>query len=279
MRTDFTPDNIDLWICNWKRKDSIDTFTRQWLDSYEFETVNVITNHSSVTLDDFTSDIQPKVKIWNNAMRHDDAIGPIVENFNQAYVHTFLSGKKYCICAHDNMMIKKGWDSVIRDTEYVYYSAPQGDQVHIMTPEGLQTFGWWDQRYATNGNHELDYIVRILRKDLGVNKASIVDYHGWHGWPTDSTFEGTDIKSPIVTEGHPQFGRGFPYLRWNDVGLDSYWTRANPQMIPQFSPGNSPWNDVKWSGQSPNTFANFVNGPTHDEIDWYPSSNLYAKLY
>ena len=278
-RTDFTPDNVDLWICNWKRKDLIDTFTRQWLDSYEFETVNVITNHSSVTIDDFAADIRPKVKIWNNMLRHDDAVGPIVENFNQAYVHTFLSGKKYCICSHDNILVQKGWDAIIRDTDYLFYSAPQGDQVHLMTREGLAHFGWWDQRYAANGNHELDYIVRVLRQDLGINKASIVDYHGWHGWPTESTFSGTDIQSPIATTAHPQFGTGFPYLRWNDVGLDKYWKRASRENVPEFSPGKSQWNDVKWNKQSPNTYTNFVNGPTREEIDWHPSSNLYAKLY
>jgi len=278
-RTDFTPDNIELWICNYQRGDVIDKFTRQWLNSFDFERVNVITNHSSVTIDNFADDIKPKIKIWNNVMRHDDAIGPIVQNFNQAYVHTFLSGKQYCICSHDNMLVKSGWDSVIKETDYDFYSAPQGDQIHLMSRKGFDTFGWWDERYATNGNHELDYIVRAIRKDIGRNRASIVDYHGWHGWPTDAKFHGTDIESPICRIGHPQFGNGFPYLRWNDVGLDKYWQRENRGNLPEWLPGKSTWNDRKWNHLPPNDFNNFISGPNQEEIDWYPWSKLYAKLY
>jgi hypothetical protein len=279
MRTDFTPDNVELWISNWKRKDVINTFATQWLNTFDFERINVITNHSSVTMDDFSHEIQSKIKIWNNVMRHDHAIGPMVENYNQAYVHTFLAGKKYCITAHDNMIIKDGWVDIIRNTDYEMYMAPQGDQVCLMTLEGLRTFGWWDERYATNGNHELDYTVRVLRKDLGINKASIVDYHAWHNWPSVPKFEGTDINNPIVREGHPEFGNGFPYLRWNDVGLDKYWVRANKQQVPQTGPKTEEfqkltWNDTKWRNQAPNTFSNFIEGPIHDEIDWYPWLDL-----
>jgi hypothetical protein len=275
MRTDFTPDNVELWISNWKRTDLIDGFARQWLDTFDFERVNIITNHSSVTLDDFADDIKPRVKIWNNVMRHDYAIGPMVENYNQAYVHTFLAGKKYCITAHDNMIIKDGWVDIIRNTDYLFYMAPQGDQVALMTLEGLRTFGWWDERYATNGNHEIDYAIRAVRQDLGKNRASIVDYHGYHNWPTDATFEGTDIKNPVVYTGHPEYGNGFPYLRWNDVGLDKYWIRASKHAVPQCGSKTQKfqkltWNDKKWRGESPNTFRNFMEGPAEDEIDWYP---------
>lgn len=274
-RTDFTPDNVELWISNWKRKELMDGFAREWLNTFDFERVNIITNHSSVTIDDFADDIKPRIKIWNNVMRHDYAIGPMVENYNQAYVHTFLAGKKYCITAHDNMIIKSGWVDIIQQTDYDLYIAPQGDQVCLITLEGLRTFGWWDERYATNGNHELDYSVRVLRKDIGQNKASIVDYHGWHDWPTEPTFNGTNIKNPVCRIGHPEYGNGFPYLRWNDVGLDKYWTRASKSHVPQCGPKTQKfeklsWNDKKWNGRAPNAFENFINGPAEDEIDWYP---------
>jgi hypothetical protein len=274
MRKDFTPDNVELWISNWKRKDLIDNVVRQWLNSFEFERVNIITNHSSVTIDDIQSDIRPHVKIWNNIMRHDYAIGPMVENYNQSYVHTFLSGKKYCITAHDNMIIKSGWDDIIKRSDYDLYMAPQGDQVVLMTLNGLRFFKWWDERYATNGNHELDYSVRVLRKDLGYNKASIVDYHAWHNWPEKIQF-GDEILDPICRKGHPEFGDNFPYLRWNDVGLDKYWVRAPKNLVPQCGAKTQKfekltWNDKKWRNQAPNLFENFIKGPTEEEIDWYP---------
>ena len=273
-RTDFTPDNVELWISNWKRKELMDGFARQWLNSFHFERVNIITNHSSVTIDDFADDIKPRVKIWNNVMRHDYAIGPMVENYNQAYVHTFLAGKKYCITAHDNMIIHPGWVDIIKNTDYDLYMAPQGDQVTLMTLEGLRFFGWWDERYATNGNHELDFSSRVLRRDLGHNRASLVDYHGWHNWPEQIQVDG-HIISPICKTGHAEYGDGFPYLRWNDVGLDKYWVRASKHQVPQCGPKTQKfekltWNDRKWRGQSPNTFENFAQGPAEPEIDWYP---------
>lgn len=284
MRTDFTPDNVELWISNWKRKDQIDFFVRQWLDSFDFEYVNVIVNHSSVTEEDFGLDIRPFVRVWNNVMRHDDAIGPMTENYNQAYVHTFLSGKKYCICAHDNMEIEQGWDDIIRHTDYDLYTAPQGDQIHVITLDGLRHYGWWDERYATNGNHELDYIVRALRRDLltGDHRSSLVDWHGWPDWPTGTielmTEDGyqLSIDSPII-KGNPYIP-SLPTLSHNSVGLESYWKRANKNDVPQTGPKTPQfrelkWNNKKWGGD-PQRFESFVSGPTYEEIDWYPWLDL-----
>jgi len=286
-RKDFTPDNIELWICNYKRANTIDMFSREWLNSFDFERVNIIVNHSSVTIDDFADDIKPKIKIWNNILRHDDAVGPYTEDTNRAYIHTFMSGKRYCILSHDNMTVKKGWDDLIKNTDYELYMAPQGDQVQLMTREGLKRFGWWDERYSTNGNHEIDYLCRVLRQDIGNNRASLVDYHRWEGWPRTDFFDGTDIKNPIVLTGHPEFGNGFPYLRWNDIGLGDYWVRADKNKIPANGMGNqykdqnlfirgSAWNNKKWRNNMPNTYTNFINGPTESEIDWYPWSDLYV---
>jgi hypothetical protein len=290
MRNDFTPDNVELWISNWKRKDVINIFAEEWLKSFDFERVNIITNHSSVTIEDFHENIRPKIKIWNNVMRHDDAIGPMVENYNQAYVHTFLSGKKYCICAHDNMYINSGWVDIIKNTDYDLYMAPQGDQVHLITHEGLKYFGWWDERYATNGNHELDYITRAVRKEIlnKSNRASIVDYHKWD-IPQETNFEskGVPFDTPLknfgipCTSNHPEFGNGFPYLRWNDVGLDKVWIRANKHVIPQCGVKTQKfqkltWNDKKWRNESPNSYTNLVLGPTEEEIDWYPWLDIHS---
>lgn len=286
MRTDFTPDNVELWISNWRRKDHIDRFVREWLNSFDFERVNVITNHSSVTIDDFSPEIAQRVKIWNNVMRHDSAIGPMNENYNQAYVHTFLSGKKYCLCAHDNMLIKEGWDQLIRETDYELYMAPQGDQVHLMTLEGLRHYGWWDERYATNGNHELDFIVRALQKDLltGDSKSTIFDLHAWHGWPRESILSwrlpnGVDVqsKNPVVYGLHPEMP-GLPTLAHNPIGLENYWIRSDKNEVPQTGPKTPnfrtlKWNNEKWGGD-PQSFEHFCGGPSSDEIDWYPWLDL-----
>jgi hypothetical protein len=91
---------------------------------------------------------------------------------------------------------------------------------------------------------------------------------------------GTDIKNPITYQGHPEFGNGFPYLRWNDVGLDNYWIRANKHEVPQCGSKKKEfqsltWNDKKWRGHVPNTFNNFIEGPTEEEIDWYPWFNIH----
>jgi hypothetical protein len=287
MRTDFTPDNVDVWVDSWKRGDIIEGVARAWLNSFDFEHINIIVNHSSVTLDNFSDDIKPRIKIWNNAMRHDTSVGPSNKNYNQAYVHTFLSGKRYCMVSHDNIFVAPGWVDLIKNTNYDLYLAPQGDQVHLMTREGLNFFGWWDERYATQGHNELDFIVRALRKDIGVNRASLVDYHGWHGWPLADTFDGTDIKCPVVTTGHPEYGNGFPYLRWNDIGLAEYWTRADKIKIPATGMGKQnenkilyargqAWNNKKWRNAPPYSYENFVKGPTVDEVDWYPWAELHV---
>jgi len=292
MREDFTPDNVELWISNWKRKTQISDFVREWLNTFPFERVNVITNHSSVIIDDFSDDIRPLVKIWNNVMRHDDAIGPMTENYNQAYVHTFMSGKRYCICAHDNMHIQHGWDELIRNTEYDLYLAPQGDQIHLITLEGLQTFGWWDERYATNHYHELDYIMRALRLDISLRmlqsqppRASLVDWHGWHGWPEHLTMRNVTVDSPII-RGNPHYPNQ-PTLSYNSVGLENYWVRANkaevPQhgeKIPKFKSLNT-WNATKWGVEQNELphYKNFVDGPILPEINWHPWLDLDDLSY
>ena len=66
MRNDFVPENIEIWIDNWKRKEIINTVVNSWLDSFPFEKINIVTNHSSVTIDDFDEKIKDKIKIWNN---------------------------------------------------------------------------------------------------------------------------------------------------------------------------------------------------------------------
>lgn len=284
MRNDFTPDNIDLWMFNWKRKDQIDGFVRQWLNTFDFDVLNLVVNHSSVSINDFGSDIRHKIKIWNNVMRHDNAIGPITTLYNHVYMHTFLSGKKYCLCVHDNMDISTGWDDIIRHSDFELYLAPQGDQIHLMTLGGLRHFGWWDQRYAHNFDFETDFIMRVLRRDalLKTNKASLVDYHRYDGYPSSEVWEfdtpdsKLSIDNFISTQGHPEFPH-FPYLKYNSVGLENVWKRANKQSTPQSGPkldkfsNAENWHNKKWKSTVPPNYNSFVTGPDEDfEINWAP---------
>lgn len=268
MRTDFTPNNVELWIDNWKRKDLIgNAVARSWLDSFPFECVNVITNHSSVTIEDFPEEIRSKIKIWNNVMRHDDSRGPINRNINQAYVHTFLSGKKYCIVAHDSYVAMPGWEQCIINTDFDFYSAPQGDGFHVQTLTGLQQIGWWDERYATMGWHEIDYLCRALRADLQKQaKCSIVDIH--EVWPKNLNF--TNSSGNLIL---------------NPVGLEKFILRFNKTSVPQvggysadFQQRAEKWHNKKWphgfKHDNVSSMKSITEGPAEEEVDWYPWLNL-----
>ena len=266
MRKDFIPNNVELWISNWKRPDSLNKTIRNWLNTFEFERVNIVANHSSITDESIDNDLFSKVKIWPNSLRHDSAIGPQSVLYNQMYIHTFLNGKNYCIHAHDNMNINKDWVDKIISTDYDLYIAPQGDQVVLMTKQGLKTFGWWDQRYSTNGHHELDYISRALHKCKvkEIGKASLYDLHPH--WDLD--------------------GNGRKILSYNSVGLENSWTRMSHGAVPQESRHQAVydrliWQKEKWYSASypwvegyQTTYKGIHEGSSKSEIDWYPWLNL-----
>ncbi len=271
MRTDFTPNNIEIWIDNWKRKNVIGFAAKSWLDSFPFEKINVIVNHSSVTIEDFPDEIKDRIKLWPNVLRHDSSKGPINKNINQAYVQTFLSKKKYCIFLHDSYYVKPGWEKCVIESDYDFYSAPQGDGFFICTLQGLKTFGWWDERYSSIAHwHEIDFLCRALRKSLVLNegKCSLVDIHGL--WPNDF---------PFVRNHH---------LYYNTVGLENFITRFPKNEIVQigenangrFKEKAEQWHKRKWEkmfDQLPHgsgTLYNILNGPKEPEIDWNPWLDL-----
>ena len=280
MNGDFSPATVELWISNWKRPQQLNESIRSWLNSFEFNTVNVIINHSSVTQANIAPDLKNRVKVWNNVLRHDQSVGPQAELYNKAYVQTFLGNKKYCLCAHDNILVKKGWDEIIKNTNYDLYVAPQGDQVHLITLNGLKTFGWWDQRYGTNGHFELDYISRALHKSYTQkrNNASLVDMHGWESHPDYAPprnwWNGTPVEAP--------WGR----LHYNSVGLENYWQRMSHAGAPQNSSHQEiydklAWQKQKWHGASSHwapgyqtTIKGVTEGATEPEVNWYPWLDL-----
>jgi hypothetical protein len=268
MRTDFIPNNIEFWVLNWKRKNLINDIMRSWLVSFPFNCVNLISNHSSITEDCIDRDIKPKVKVWRNVLRHDAAVGPITRNMNEAHLHTFLAGKKYCLVIRDDMLAIPGWHECIINSNYDYYSGPQGGQIQLTTLDGFRTFGWWDERYSTNTHFELDHISRTLHKCLYENaKASLMDIHWW--------------------EPNPQYTVG-TNLVWNDVGLTRFVKRIDHGLLPQHGPKGAKfdalataWQKQKWhgcyDGKQPGyqtSIKGVHEGPSVDEINWYPWLDL-----
>lgn len=267
MNHDFIPDNVELWIVNWKRKEALNQTLRSWLSSgFDFreKTIKVVSNHSSITQESIDQDLQPMVEVRRNVMRHDNSLGPTSRNYNEAYVHTFLTGtKKWCMCAHDNMNIKSGWSDAIKDSNYDLYIAPQGDQIHVVSLEGLRTFGWWDERYSSNGHHELDYLSRALHRCLNNKqaKASLVDIHWWE-------------NNSRYTVGNR--------LNYNDIGLSDFWERMDKSSIPQsgskgfkFDVLCDSWQTKKWGTSKASeqgyqtTIKGVERGPLVEEHNWY----------
>lgn len=130
MRAKIIPEEVDVWIDNWCRKEHVSATCRSWLESFPFIELNIITNHSSISLENFDEDIRGSIKIWNNELRHDSSVGPITENINKAYIHSFLNGKKYCVFAHDGIVAKTGWAEVLKDSDYDLYIV-DSDRIHI----------------------------------------------------------------------------------------------------------------------------------------------------
>lgn len=264
MNNNINVDNTNIWILNWKRPETLNKVIRSWLNSCDIDKINVVSNHSSVTQQSIDKDLVDNVIVWRNTMRHDRSFGPLARTINECYVHTFLANKKYCICSHDNMIIQKGWQDTINSSDYDLYFAPQGDQIHIMSLQGLKDFGWWDERYSSNGHHELDYLSRALNKCLFQNKkASLVDIHFWQ--PNDRYTEGTNLK-------------------YNDVGLSNFFSRMDTVEAAKtgykgakFEQICSEWQNKKWGTENNHvegyqtSVKGVYKGPIiADEINWYP---------
>ncbi len=260
MNYDFTPDNIEFWIDNWKRKHVINSICKAWLDSFPFTKINIIVNNSTIDENVFDESIRDRLKLWKNVMRHDVSRGPITKNINQAYIHTFLSKKKYCVFIHDDLMPREDWFVPIINSDYHFYMV-YCDQFQIQTVKGLQSVGWWDERYATLGWHEIDYMNRA-----------------WRASQSDKSFK-TSLIDAHAAFPHEYFVDGKSY---NSVGLENYMWRLDHTTVPQIGPTKNQyfsdqqqlWNKIKWQGHAPWSKHSLDNGPSVDEINWYPWLNL-----
>ncbi len=249
------PDEVSLWIVNFRRLDALNRTIADWLASFEFEEVNVIANDPCT---DYTmiEDHFPKVKIWRNIFRSSWETGAIAWCWNQCMRHTFET-KRWCLMSQDDVTVLPGWDSRI-EGDYVTYVAPAGDVVQLQSIEGFNAVGWFDERFRAIGGPEADYLLRMMQ--AYPDKLSAHDEHGWQ-------------------------------MRHNDVGLASFWhsmektgevgdTREAFNVPFANSECFERWNS-KWGEHVDTLFASGNYDRTRrtgwEEIDWYPSFTRRLK--
>ncbi len=112
-------------------------------------------------------------------------------------------------------------------------------------------------------NHELDYLVRAIRKARN-NQVNISVVDGHLGWPN---------QLPFVRNNS---------CFYNDCGLQNYFSRMSKVSTPQVGPSRSPvlekqmaeWNNSKWPHSCPTHLDNIIHGPLISEVNWYPWIDL-----
>jgi len=251
-----TPKNSKLWIVNYKRHHELIKTVNFWLDSFEFNEVNIISNHSGLNSDIFDDNIRNKIKIFHNWHRHDWMIGSIAQCWNLAMLHTFDDfDKEWVILSQDDNIILKGWDEKINNSNYDTYIAPHGDTIQILSYDTFKKIGWFDERYRTIGGPENDYLLRLIRSTP--ETISIYDNHIWK-------------------------------MRHNLVGLENnfFLQQRNNNILAtrkqnvDFSQEEcfDRWVE-KWNVPIDELFLtkNYYVQPNYKEIDWYPAFTRYLK--
>lgn len=238
-----TPDQVSLWIVNFKRSDALHATLRSWLASYPFTDVNVIMN------DPTSPDVRiPDVKVWRNIFHHPLETSSIAHSWNQCMHHTFLT-RDWCLMSQDDVEVVPGWHELITPA-YDTYVAPVGDTVQLQSLAGFRQVGWFDERFRAVGGPEADYLLRMLR--TYPDQLSAHDEHVWQ-------------------------------LRHNDVGLAHHWRAAPKvgEVAATRAAFNVPlaWRECfvrwveKWGvGVDELMCSQLYDTPCRwDEIDWYPS--------
>ncbi len=245
-----TPKNCKLWIVNYKRHNELIKTVDLWLNSFDFEEINIISNHSQLKVDIFQPNVREKINIFHNWHRHDWMIGSIAQCWNLGMLHTFNNPyKEWVILSQDDNIILKGWDETINNSNYDTYIAPHGDTIQILSFNTFKKIGWFDERFRTIGGPEADYLLRLIR-----NTPDSISVHDDHIWK----------------------------MRHNLVGLEKYFflqernnnilqTRTQNVEFSQqecFNRWIEKWNipvDELFLSKNYHVKCNFR------EIDWYPS--------
>jgi hypothetical protein len=243
-----TSGNVSLWITAFRREQALADTVRGWLESFPFDTVNVISNDPAWDYFDICAAF-PEVKVWPNMFREGWETGSIAWCWNQAMRHTFLD-RGWCLMSQDDVEVLPGWDKLITPA-YDTYIAPVGDVVMLQSLAGFGRTGWFDERFRAIGGPEADYALRTLH--AGPDRCSIHDEHGWQ-W------------------------------RHNDVGLAAHWRSQirTGEILETRNAYNAPYADAecfarweqKWGVPVDHLMTvphQALRRPGWDEIDWYPS--------
>lgn len=244
-----TPDEISLWIVSFRRIPTLHDTVGYWLDSFPFETVNIIANDPAVDYSWIESGF-PQVKVWRNFWRSSWETGSIAWCWNQCMRHTFAT-HNWCLMSQDDVLVQPGWDKLIT-SDYDFYIAPHGDTVQLQSLAGFRKIGWFDERFRAIGGPEADYELRAIQEIPG--RVSVHDEHVWQ-------------------------------MRHNDVGLADYW-QGSPkagEVLATRMVYNVPfavdecfirWTE-KWGIPVDSLFLaqlyDTERRPGWAEIDWYPS--------
>lgn len=244
----FDSENVSLWIVSFRRLIPLQHTIRDWVNSFPFETVNIIANDSTV---DYSLIEQrwPQVRIWKNEFQPWQP-GSIAWCWNTCMLNTFHD-RDWCLMSQDDVAVAPGWDTLIEATDYWTYVAPVGDVVQLQSLRGFAEVGWFDERFRAIGGPEADYLLRMMQHYPV--RLSVHDEHSWQ-------------------------------IRQNDVGLSGFW-QAQPRVgeiaatrsefnerfadAECFDRWRQKWGvDVDLQMKNPESAVRQVGW---EEIDWYPA--------
>lgn len=184
-----TPDNIDIWIINYRRTEEVVGAVDSWLASFPFDYINIIDNYGGRKVEDFSESSRDKIRIFHNCMRPQWLTGSMPQCINAAYIHTFDT-KDWVLCCHDDSRATPGWPDIINNTPYDIYLAPFGGCTHLTHFNAFKKIGFWNELFRLVGGPEEELKTRCMTHIP--NESSIADEHPW-------------------------------LLYHNDVGLEQYW--------------------------------------------------------
>lgn len=242
------PKNVSLWIVSFRRLGALGSTIHDWLNSFPFETVNVIANDRIVDYSGIESR-WPQVKVWRNEFQPWQP-GSIAWAWNACMLNTFAE-RDWCLMSQDDVEVVPGWHELIDTEQYWTYVAPVGDVVQLQSLQGFNEVGWFDERFRAIGGPEADYLLRMMQ--AYPNRLSAHDEHSWQ-------------------------------VRQNDVGLADYW-RAQPR-VGEIAATRHEFNEAfadaecferwvqKWGIPVDDLMLQprlAVRSIGWDEIDWYPA--------
>lgn len=176
--------------------------------------------------------------------------GNLAQSWNLAMLWAFRDSEvEWLLCSQDDVFVAPGWPAALERYDADLYVAPVGDVVFLMNRRVLRKVGWFDERFTTIGWHEWDWQYRALR-DLGRDRVSIQDGHGWEYHPvglgdfwqqprTECRQDRERFPGPLMrkNERHLKLNDGWLREKWGmDHGGLLYALRTGdlrPQLVPE----------------------------------------------